>query len=69
MPTLPEKRYLRRGEVIAYFGIHEDDMTKLVRAGVLTPVYLQGRGRAFFAREAVLAAEQSGKVFKLEKVT
>jgi len=43
-------------------------MTKLVRAGVFVPLYLCGEGRAFFSREAVLAAETSGKVFRLEKV-
>ncbi len=68
MPELPQKRYIRRGEIIAYFGIDPREMTKLVAAGVFTRCYLQGQGRAFFRRDEVLAAEASGKVFKMEKV-
>lgn len=64
MPTLPEKRYVRRGHVMDYFGLDKREMKKLVAAGVFTPLYLQGRGRAFFARAEVLAAETSGKIFK-----
>lgn len=64
MPELPYKRYIRRGHVIAYLGIDSREMTKLVESGVFTPRYLQGRGRAFFLREEVLAAEAAGKVFK-----
>jgi hypothetical protein len=69
MPELPNKRYVRRGEVIAYFGIDKREMTKLVRAGVFTPLYVQGEGRAFFARAEVLTAETSGRVFKTEKAS
>jgi len=67
MPELPTKRYIRRGEIVAYFGIDPRDMTKLVAAGVFTACYLQGRGRAFFRRDEILAAEAAGKVFKTEK--
>jgi hypothetical protein len=64
MPELPQKRYVRRGEIIAYFGIDKREMTKLVRAGVFTPLYIAGEGRAFFSRAEVIAAETSNKVFK-----
>lgn len=67
MPELPQKRYLRRGHIISYFGIDERDMTKLVTAGVFTARYLLGDGRAFFLRDEVIAAERDGKVFKTEK--
>lgn len=62
MPTLPEQRFLRRGHIMAYFGIDKREMRKLVASGVFTPLYLRGRGRAWFAREQVLAAEQT--IFK-----
>ncbi len=64
MPELPSKRYLRRGVVRDYLGIDDKDMTKLVAAEVLTPHYLQGKGRAYFRRDEVLEAETSGKIFK-----
>lgn len=67
MPELPNRRYLRRGIVRDYLGIDDDEFTKLIRSGVLTPVYLQGRGRAFFKREEVLTAESSNKIFKPAK--
>lgn len=64
MPELPAKKYLRRGVVRDYLCIDDDEFTKLVRTGVLKPVYLGGRGRAFFERAAVVAAETAGKIFK-----
>jgi hypothetical protein len=67
MPELPAKRYLRRGDIIAYFGIDGRDFTKLVSAGVLTAVYLQGRGRAFYRREEVVAAERDNRIFRTQK--
>lgn len=67
MPELPAKRYLRRGEVRDYLGIDGRAMRKLVDAKVLTPRYLQGRGRAFFLSEEVRAAEESGKLFSTSK--
>lgn len=68
MSELPEKRYLRRGHVRDYFGIDDREMTKLIRAGVFTPRWLNGEGRAFFLRVEVIEAERSGKVFRAEKV-
>jgi hypothetical protein len=68
MPELPQKRYVRRGHVRGYFGIDDREMTKLVEAGVFTPKYLNGAGRAYFERERVLQAERDGKVMKTEKV-
>lgn len=49
---------------MAYFGIDGRQMSRLVKTGVFVPLYMQGKGRAFFLRAEVLAAEQSGKVFK-----
>lgn len=63
MPELPQKSYLRRGEIRDYFGLIDRAMTKLVAAGVLTPCYLQGKGRAFFRRSEVVQAEKDGKIF------
>lgn len=67
MPELPNKRYLRRGIVRDYLGIDDKEMTKLVSAGVLIRRYLYGGGRAFFRRDEVLEAEETGKIFKCEK--
>jgi hypothetical protein len=67
MPELPQKRYVRRGHIREYLGIHDGEMTKLVEAGVFTPRYLQGKGRAFFLRSEVIDAESAGKVFKVAK--
>lgn len=63
MSKLPEKRYLRRGEIRSYFGITDRDFTALITAGVLVPVYFRGKGRAFFRRDLVLAAEANEKIF------
>lgn len=51
---------------MAYFGFDKREMSKLVGT-VFTPLYLQGKGRAFFMRAEVIAAEESGKVFKTAK--
>jgi hypothetical protein len=64
---LPASRYLRRGAVRNYFGIDDADFTKLLRAGVFTPHYFQGKGRAWFRRDQILAAEDEGKVFRPTK--
>lgn len=64
MPDLPLQRYLRRGVLREYFGITDTEFTELVRAGIFRPHYLQGRGRAWFRRDEVLAAEAANKVFK-----
>ena len=61
--TLPTQRYLRRGAVQRYLGVSEPMMKKLVEAGVLTPVYFVGGGRAFFDRAKLLEAESSGRLF------
>lgn len=63
MSGLPEKRYLRRGEICSTLGIDSREFTKLVEAGVLTPLYFRGAGRAYFRRDEVVAAEQTGKIF------
>lgn len=67
MPDLPNKRYLRRGVVRDYFGISDEEFTELLRAGVFVAHYLQGKGRAFFRRDEVLAAEAANKIFKPSK--
>lgn len=67
MPELPNKRYLRRGEICGCFGIDDEEFTKLVRAKVLRPLYLNGKGRAFFRRDEVLEAETGGKIFRPEQ--
>jgi len=67
MPELPNKRYLRRGVVRDYLGIDDDEFSSLVKAGVLTARYLQGKGRAFYRRDEVIAAEEAGKIFSLSK--
>ena len=64
MPELPSQRYLRRGVVRDYFGISDEEFTRLVRGGVFIAHYLQGKGRAFFRRDEVLAAETANKIFK-----
>jgi hypothetical protein len=63
MPTLPEKRYVRRGHIIAWLGIDKREVARLVKAGVFRPLYLRGRGRAFFLRAEVVAAVDAGLVF------
>lgn len=52
--SLPEKIYLRRGEVIAFLGISENDMTALIQQNTLTPVHLIKGGRAHFHRTEVM---------------
>ena len=64
MSELPKCHYLRRGVVRDYFGITDEEFSALVRAGVFKTYYLQGRGRAWFRREEVLAAEAANRVFK-----
>ena len=64
MPELPPQRYVRRRVVCAYFGITDAEFTELVRAEIFRPHYLQGKGRAWFRRDEVLAAEAANKVFK-----
>lgn len=67
MPELPNKRYIRRGDIRRCYGIDDEDFTKLVRAKVLKPYFLNGQGRAWFKRDEVIAAEEGGKIFKAEK--
>lgn len=55
MSELPQKRFLRRGEVRDFLGVTDHVMTQLLAARQLSPVYLAGaKGRAFFCREDVL---------------
>jgi len=67
MIDLPPRRYLRRRVVRDYLGVDECEFTKLVRTGILVARYLKGRGRAFFRRDEVLAAEQTGRIFTTNK--
>ena len=67
MPDLPPRLYLRRGVVRSYLGITDEEFTDLVRADVLKPHYLQGRGRAFFKRAEIVAAETANKIFRPSK--
>ena len=53
MSELPDKRFLRRGEVRAYLAVSEHVLTQMVAAGTLRPIYLTGKGRAFFGRDEV----------------
>ena len=53
MSELPDKQFLRRGEVRAYLAVSEHVLTQMVAAGTLRPIYLAGKGRAFFGREQV----------------
>lgn len=56
MNELPDKALLRRGEVVAFLGVSEQVMTKMIEAETLTPVYLFGKrqGKAYFTRVQVL---------------
>lgn len=60
MSVLPEKFYLRRGDVRHYLGLSEQAMTKVLRAGALTPVHLPGMKWAFYER---------GQVERLKRTT
>lgn len=53
MSELPEKLWLRRGEVREYLKISEQAMTKLIASGVLSPKFFPGMKKAFFVRSEV----------------
>lgn len=53
MSELPQKLWLRRGEVRDYLNVSEQAMTKLIASGVLVPKVFKGMKRAFFERDAV----------------
>jgi hypothetical protein len=55
MKTLPDKIWIRRGEVRGFLGISEETMTKLVASGALEAIRLAGMTRAFFLRDQVQA--------------
>jgi hypothetical protein len=55
MNQIPDKIFLRRGEVIEGLGITEYEMTNLVRCKVLHEVHLTPKGRAHFLRSEVVA--------------
>lgn len=38
--SLPDQVYLRRGHIMAHFGLSESEFEDLVAAGVFTPYYL-----------------------------
>lgn len=50
---LPDKVWLRRGEVIAGLGITKEIFDKWVTARLVTPKYFTGQVRAFYEREEV----------------
>lgn len=52
---LPDKMFLRRGEVIAVLGITEEVMRGLVESSTLPAVHLAGSKWAYFRRADVLA--------------
>lgn len=65
--NLPDKVYVKRGEVRSFLGISQSAMTKLVRSGVLTPKYFPGMKYAFFERSEVMqikaqSRERIGKI-------
>ena len=49
----PKKALLRRGEVSAWLGITDEEITKLIKEEVLVPRYLRKGARAFFVRKEV----------------
>lgn len=51
---LPDKLWLRRGEVIAGLGITEEMFGKLLAANVVRAKYFPGCKRAYFLRAEVL---------------
>lgn len=57
--SLPDKQFLRRGEVRSFLGLTESAFTDLVSSRGLEAHYLVGLGpkkkRAFFMRDEVLA--------------
>lgn len=53
--NVPKKALLRRGEVIAWLGLADHEMTKLVAEKVLVPRYLREGSRAFFVKKEVEA--------------
>lgn len=59
--NLPDKQLLRRGEVMAWLGRGKDFFRKLVAEGRLTPVRVNGKGRAFFRRSEVLRLGETEK--------
>ncbi len=63
MKELPDKLYLKRGEVREYLDLSEGAMTKLVRAKALTPLVFPGMTRAVFERSQVqqVKAREMGK--------
>jgi hypothetical protein len=61
MSELPEKLWLRRGEVREYLGISEQAMTKLIESGTLKEKFFPGMVRAYFERSQVLAVKPEEK--------
>lgn len=64
MSELPEKLWLRRGEVRTYLNISEQAMTKLIASGVLSPQFFPGMKKAFFVREDVKKIKPGAKAGK-----
>jgi hypothetical protein len=52
----------RRHHVRDWLGVSEEVFTKMVRAGVLTPHYFLGTGRAIFYREEIRVAVLAGRL-------
>ena len=56
---LPQKRWLRRGEVIEYLRGGRRELDRLVRTRVLVPEHPAGLKQARYVRAQVLAAIES----------
>lgn len=63
--ALPDKLWLRRGEIIDGIGINEEIFTKWVRAGLVTPKYFPGQARAFYERAEVVKVQPQAKASQI----
>jgi len=49
----PKTALLRRGQVINWLGLTEQELTKLIREKVVQPRYFREGSRAFFVKDEV----------------
>lgn len=61
MSELPDKLWLRRGEVLTYLQISREALSKLIDSGVLVPKYFDGMTRAYFERSDVAKLKPEAK--------
>ncbi len=61
MTPLPNKLYVKRGDVRAYLDLSESAMTKLIENRVLKPRYFPGMTQAVFERAEVLKVKPEEK--------